>query len=196
MTPFGINENKYLSSIKLLRIIAYANRFVQKLKMIPIPKGVPMSDEIQVARKRWVKALQEKHFLHTENGKTKLNKTTAENQLNSKLDEDGIISCYGGMTNANLSQETITPILLPRKEKFVELMVEEYNKRLLYAGFNHTLSQIRTKYWIVLGRAEVKNVLRKCRTCRKYQGGPFKMPSMSPWPKNKLQDQNVSSTLP
>ena len=66
MTPFGINENKYLSSIKLLRIIAYADCFVQKLKKIPTPKGVPLSGEIQVARKRWIKALQEKHFLHTE----------------------------------------------------------------------------------------------------------------------------------
>ena len=186
MTPFGIDENKYSSSSKLLRITAYENRFVQKLKNIPTPKEVPTSDEIQVARKQWIKALQNKHFLHTENGKTKLNKTTAENQLNPKLDEDGIIRCYGRMTNANLPQETITPILLPRKERFVELMIEEYHKRLLHAGVNHTLSQIRTKYWIVRGRVEVKNVLRKCRICCKYQGGLFKMPPMSPWPKNKL----------
>ena len=115
-----------------------------------------------------IKALQEKHFLHTEDGKTKLNKTTAENQLNSKLDEDGIIRCYGGTTKANLSQETMTPILLPRKEKFVELTIEEYNKRLLYTVFNHTLSQIRTKYWIVRGRAEVK--IRKTGESREEKG--------------------------
>ena len=87
------------------------------------------------------------------------------------------------MTNANLQKEMITPILLPLKEKFVELMIEEYHKRLLHLGVNHTLSQIRTKYWIVRGKAEVKNVLRKCRICRNYQGGPFKVPPMSPWPK-------------
>ena len=52
--------------MKLLRITAYADCFVQKLKKIPTPKGVPLSGEIQVARKRWIKALQEKHFLHTE----------------------------------------------------------------------------------------------------------------------------------
>ena len=45
---------------------------------------------------------------------------------------------------------------------------------------------VSTKYSIVRGRIEVKNVLRKCRICRKYQGGPFKMPPMSPWPKSKL----------
>ena len=119
MTPFGINENKYSSSSKLLRITAYANRFFQKLKKIPTPKEVPTSDEMQVARKQWIKTLQKKHLPHTENGKSKLNKITAENQLNPRLDEDGIIRYYGRMTNANLPQETITPILLPRKERFV-----------------------------------------------------------------------------
>ena len=112
-------KTKHASLVKCLRITAYTNRFVQKLKKIPTPKGVPTSDEIQVARKRWIKALQGKHFLHTKNGKTKLNKTTAENFLNLKLDEGGIISCYGRMTNANLPQEKTTPILLPQKEKFV-----------------------------------------------------------------------------
>ena len=53
-----------------------------------------MSDEIQASGKRWINVLQEKRFLHTENRKTKLNKTTAENLLNPKLGEYGIIRCY------------------------------------------------------------------------------------------------------
>ena len=139
-----------------------------------------MSDEIQASRKRWIKVLQEKRFLHTENRKTKLNKTTAENLLNPKLGEYGIIRCYRRMINANLPQETITPILLPQREKFVELMNnEEYHKSLLHAGVNHTLSQIRTKYWIVRERVEVENVLRKCKTCHKHQGGPSQDPHFS-----------------
>ena len=43
------------------------------------------------------------------------------------LDEDGIIRCYERMTIANLPQETITSIFLLRKEKFVELITEEYS---------------------------------------------------------------------
>ena len=106
--------------------------------------------------------------------------------MNPKLDEDWIIRCYGTMTNANLPQETIAPILLSWKEKFLKLMTEEYHKILLHAGVNHLLSQIRTKYWIVHGRAKVKSDLRKSKICCKYQVGPFKIPTMSPWPKNKL----------
>ena len=49
MTPFGINENKYSSSSKLLRVTAYVNHFVKKLKKIPKPKEVPTSDGIKVS---------------------------------------------------------------------------------------------------------------------------------------------------
>ena len=87
MTPFGIDENKYSSSIKLLRISACTNCFVQKFKKIPTPKGVPTLRRDKQVRKRWIKALQEKHFHRTKNGKTKLDKTITENQLNPKLDE-------------------------------------------------------------------------------------------------------------
>ena len=119
-------------------------------------------------------------------GKLKLNKQTAANQLNPKIKEDGIITCHGRYTNADLPEEAITPILLPRGERFVELLIEEYHKKLFHSGINHTLAQIRRKYWIPKGRAQVTSVLRRCITCRKYQGGPFKMPPMSPWPKNKV----------
>ena len=56
----------------------------------------------------------------------KLNKTATNNQLNLRLDDDGLIKCYGILTNADLLQETITPILFPRKKNLVQLMTEEY----------------------------------------------------------------------
>ena len=55
MTPFGIDENKYSSTIKLVRITTYINHFVQKPKKFPTPKGVPTSGGWQVARKQWIK---------------------------------------------------------------------------------------------------------------------------------------------
>ena len=44
------------------------------------------------------------------------------------------------------------------------------------------------KYWLAKRWAEfcVKRVLSKWNFCQKYQGGPFKMPSMSLWPSNKM----------
>ena len=36
--------------------------------------------------------------------------------------------------------------------------------------FETTLSDVRSKFWIVKGRKAVKSVLRKCVTYRRYQG--------------------------
>ena len=51
---------------------------------------------------------------------------------------------------------------------------------------SHTLAQLRNEYWIPQGRAEVKKAIHGCGTCKRFQGGPFKLPSMSPWPRKKF----------
>ena len=114
-----------------------------------------------------------------------LNKSIAKNQLNPKIESDVLIRCYGRLNDADFPEENINPILLPTWEKIVELLIEDHHKKTFHAGVNHTLAQIRMKYWIPKGRAEVKRVLRKCNICQKYQG-PFKIPSMSPWPSHKV----------
>ena len=115
-----------------------------------------------------------------------LNKSIVESQLNSKVENDRLIRCYGRRNNANLPEEIINSILLATQEKIVELLIEDNHKKTFHAGVNHTLVQVRMKYWIPKGWSEVKWVLTKCNVRQKYQGGPFRMPSMSPWPKNKV----------
>jgi len=183
-SPFGIIVEIYSSFFKILRITAYANRFIQKLRKQSQNQGIPTSEEMETSTTLWIKYLQNKHYIDVTS--KMLKKQVTNNQLNPKLDSDGVVRCYGRFNNAAWDPGTITPVLLPREERLVQLMIEDYHKKLFHAGVNHTLSQIRMKYWIEKGRAEVKKVLRQCKICRKYQGGPFKMPQMSPWPKEKL----------
>ncbi|MEM7375589.1 MAG: reverse transcriptase domain-containing protein [Bacteroidota bacterium] len=184
--PFGIQAEKYSSITKILRITAYANRFVLKTRKMGTAKNHLSAEEIEAATTLWIKYLQKKHYLTRSKGEVTLNKKTSTNQLNPHLYPNGIIRCHSRLTNADLPRDTIEPILLPRNERFVQLMIEDTHRRLFHAGVNHTLSEIRTKYWIPQGRAEVKYVLKRCKICRKHQGGPYKMPAMSPWPKSKL----------
>ena len=46
----------------------------------------------------------------------------------------------------------------------------------MHHGVETTLAQIRSKYWIVKGRKSVKEVLRNCVTCTRYQGLPMRPP--------------------
>ena len=147
---------------------------------------MPTANEIEMANVAWIKYLQRKHYVDLSKGEMFLNKSIVKSQLNPKKEYDRLIRCYGRLRNADLPEETINSILLPRREKIVELLIEDHYKKMFHAGVNHTLAQFRMKYSIPKGRAEVKQVLRKCNVCQKYQGGPFKMSSMSPWPSNKV----------
>ena len=144
---------------------------------------MPTANEIEMANMAWIKYLQRKHYVDLSKGERVLNKSIVKSQLNPKIENDG---CYGRLNNADFREETINPILLPTRKKTVELLIEGHHKKTFHAGVNHTLAQIRMKYWTPKGQAEVKGVLRKCNVCQKYQGGPFKMLSMSPWPNNKV----------
>lgn len=61
------------------------------------------------------------------------------------------------------------PLLTCHKKRSLRLFFQE--KESCQANdwriLNLTPSQIRAEYWIVRGRANVKNVLKKCKRCRK-----------------------------
>ena len=59
---------------------------------------------------------------------------------------------------------------------FTKLIILDSHERVLHHGIETTLSDVRSKFWIVKGRKAVKIVLRKCVTCRRYQGRPLLPP--------------------
>ena len=150
------------------------------MKKINTPRGAPTDNETEMANIVWIKYLQRKYYIDLSKGEMVLNKSMVKSQLNSKIENDRLIRCYERLNKTYLPEETINPILLPTKKKIVELLIEDHHKKRFHAAANHTLAQVRIKYWIPKGRAEVKRVLRKCDVYQKYQRGPFKLPSMSP----------------
>ncbi|XP_053376986.1 uncharacterized protein LOC123529097 [Mercenaria mercenaria] len=87
------------------------------------------------------------------------------------------------------------PILLPKSDWFTVLLVEKIHKQNFHIGVSQTLSQIRFRFWIPQGRSVVKSVLRKCRTCRYFEGGPYKMPPFSPLPSSRVQKSTPFSRI-
>ena len=58
--------------------------------------------------------------------------------------------------------------------------------RIIHAGVAHTLAQIREEYWIPQVRAEVRRVLFQCLLCLRLEGPSFRLPSMPPWPRERV----------
>ena len=59
---------------------------------------------------------------------------------------------------------------------FTKLIILDSHERVLHHGIETTLSDVRSNVSIVKGRKAVKSDLRKCVTCRRYQGRPLLPP--------------------
>jgi hypothetical protein len=56
-------------------------------------------------------------------------------------------------------------------------LIQKTHAEILHSGMSQTLSKLLSNNWLVRGRATVKAVLKICYTCRRVEGGPYKMPN-------------------
>ena len=66
--------------------------------------------------------------------------------------------------------------LLLKEHRFTELVVIYSNELVLHNGLRETLTQLRSKYWVVKARNFSKEILRNCIICRKHEGQSYKYP--------------------
>ena len=90
------------------------------------------------------------------------------------------------MIRAEISEDAVNPKLSFKDHHFTWLAREDVHEKLSHAGISHTLAQLRNQYWIPQGRTTVKKVLRHCLICRKYEGGPFRLPATALWPRERV----------
>ena len=77
-------------------------------------------------------------------------------------------------------------MLLPKDERFTQLLREKVHKQGFHSGVSQCISQIRYKYGIPQGRATVRPVLKGCIVFRCHEGGSYRMPTMSPLPGTRV----------
>ena len=58
--------------------------------------------------------------------------------------------------------------------------------RVFHIGIKETLTEVRTRYWILKGRLLVKRILRKCLMCKRFEERPTQL-------RNHLHGQTFES---
>ena len=101
------------------------------------------------------------------------------------LDEMGVLRVGGRLGNAPLADTARHPVILPRTSDVTRLLISHYHSRLLHAGPDHVLNQVRQRYWIPKGRATVRNILSACALCRRRRAQP-QPPRMATLPKARF----------
>ena len=98
---------------------------------------------------------------------------------------DGIIRVGGRIHRAPITFEAAHPVILPKSSPVSVLIVRYYHHVLGHAGREHVLSVLRQRYWILRGRALVRQILSKCISCRK-RNTPALQQAMADLPKERL----------
>ena len=90
-------------------------------------------------------------------------------RLNPILKKDLI--CVGGrLSNAECVDEGAKyPIILPRSHHVTKLIIDDVHVRIGHAGRNHTLAELRSRFWVISGNSTTRHVLSKCVKCRRLR---------------------------
>ena len=181
----GVSEimalENFSSLARLYRVTALVLKFIEKL-MQPRTTVSTLSLLSRV-ESMWIKVSQA-HLTSDRLFKT------WQRQLGLFLDSSAIWRCGGRITEASVAYTVKHPILLPRRHHFTTLVVLRAHERVFHDGVKETLVELRNKFWIIKGRSFVRQIIRHCAVCRRFEGQPYKAPSPPPLPHFRVQEQH------
>ena len=77
--------------------------------------------------------------------------STWQKQIDLFIDGKGLWRRGGRLANTDILYSTKHPVLLPRAHPLTSMIVREAHDRVRHNGVKETLTEIRTKFWIVKG---------------------------------------------
>lgn len=174
------------SFAKILRIIAYCQRFVDiKIRKMEL-NGILSPDELNRAMNCVIKIIQRGTFFKEIKTLEKEGRIEGRlSSLNPFIDSDGILRVGGRLDKSNLTYNQKHPMLLPKDHDITEMIVREQHVKLMHAGSQSTVNAIRNNFWIVDIKNKVKKVINKCVICRRAKP-KFPTYVMSELPKNRV----------
>ncbi|XP_064463564.1 uncharacterized protein LOC135374554 [Ornithodoros turicata] len=181
----------YSTLSTLLRVTAWIIRFCNNCRRrLAYTSGPLTGAEITRAERVWLHRTQQEAFPSEisclSNGK-KLSPASSVRDLRPFLDDFGIMRVGGRLHQLPDCEQVKHPVLLPAKHRFTDLVVVDAHHRVLHAGVQDTLSQVRSKFWILRGRQATRRVLHTCLTCRKHHPQLGTAPT-APLPRERITE--------
>lgn len=149
-------------------------------------KPLPITtEEVQQAESKILKYVQRRHFAEetsqmeeeSNTGDKKglkpssVKKSSQLRKLNPIM-INGLLHVGGRLRNAPIDDESKYPVILPKNNHLVDLIVRFYHQKSGHSGVEHVLSLMRERFWPINARATVKKMLNACFSCRKRLSSP------------------------
>ncbi|GBO23777.1 hypothetical protein AVEN_3386-1 [Araneus ventricosus] len=154
------NRFLYFSSYpRIIRMTAWKLRFSQNVRENSYKLTKELSyEEIQRAEETLIRIIQ------SEWSSDKREKYTQTIQFH---EENKILKVRSRLILGQDPEDFVRPTVLP-DHPIVRRFIDYAHKTLHHAGVQTTLPHLRERFWIPWGRRVVKEVFRKCVTCRRY----------------------------
>ncbi|XP_057308167.1 uncharacterized protein LOC130646050 [Hydractinia symbiolongicarpus] len=170
-----VDFSRYGSLNRLIHVVAYVIRFKNNL-IAKIRKNEESNndenlnvDEVTKSLDHIVRAEQQAMTKNSNFNKTKSN-------LNVYQDTEGFFRLKSRFGESKLTDDQKHPLLLREGSHVTMLIVRNAHEEVLHFGVESTLAKIRERFWILRGRKTVRNVLRRCVICRRFQGRTMTSP--------------------
>jgi len=98
-----IDERRYSSLYKLLRVTAWVVQFIDKLKKRSTASGPLTTQELQRAKLYWELYIQRKHYSDMIKDIKNGRRGNLQAQLNVQIDKNGLLRCCGILSNSDLT---------------------------------------------------------------------------------------------
>ncbi|XP_033106332.1 uncharacterized protein LOC117108428, partial [Anneissia japonica] len=152
----SIDENKYSSWRRLVRVTAYVFRFLTNARAKCCVDDGPLSvHELMVAERYWIVEAQ------------KSLETLKEYKTLSPFKMSGVIYVGGRTGNRRLSYDQAYPVLLPRSHHISYLITRHVHETGHY-GVATTAAKVRQRFWVINGTTLAKTVKFRCTKCRAF----------------------------
>ena len=115
-----------------------------------------------------------------------------KNDLN--MIKNNIFKCKGRLESASIPTEAKLPILIYCKRYLFKLIIWDIHRKMKHAGTKQTISELKQKYRVCQSQNYVRNIIRKCLTCRKLLCKLYNYPKTPSLTKLRLADTQPSST--
>ena len=161
----------------MYRITSWVNRFAKNLKEKLLNNAVLLKpfvtvEELRRAHFQWIKRNQ-KTF-----DSIKLKMICKD--LNIICDEKGLFRCEKRLKNAPLPYQAKAPYMINSEHYLAALIVNDIHTRFKHISIKQSLTELRQNFWICRGRQFVRNIIRKCVICKKYEGPSYQYPVSPP----------------
>jgi len=182
--------SRYSSWNKLLKAVSWMIRFKEYFMIMKgrrvtgsLRLGELNIHEIRLARLNVLRLVQEECF-DPQRGSNDFGTLKCLNPV--KI--DGLL-CVGGRLQQSYCVAQRHPIILPARHHVTDLIIRSVHETNGHVGRVQVLANIRRRYWIIKGMAQVKRVVGKCPKCKLLYASPVQQ-IMSPLPSERV---NVGS---